>query len=409
MNVLGRLLIPFLILLALDFYVFGAVRTAFQSAPAWLLRSATAFYWLLTLFLVASVIYAAFFLTPENFRVFRRIFGPALFLIYFSKFIVAIFLLLEDSTRLLRWGVAQVQGDAFSPSRSAFLSQLALFVGVAPMAALAYGTTNVYNYRIRRSDIPIADLPDEFDGFTIVQFSDVHVGTLNDKEQVARGIELMNQAGGDIICFTGDMVNSQTQEIHGWEEVFSKLDAPDGVYSVLGNHDYGLHARWESEEASFRNRRELQDIERNMGWRLLMNENRVIERNGKKLAVIGVENWGSKAYFPKYGKLDEACRGCEDADVKVLLSHDPSHWDAQVRPDQPDIDLTLSGHTHGFQFGIEWNGWQWSPSQWVYPQWAGLYTKARQHLYVNRGFGVLGYPGRVGILPEISVLTLRRA
>ena len=213
----------------------------------------------------------------------------------------------------------------------------------------------------------------------------------------------------DLAFFTGDLVNNRASEMHEWGEIFSKVKAPLGVYSVFGNHDYGDYVQWETPQAKKQNLTDLASIHKQMGWDLLMNQNRILEIEGERLAVIGVENWGAKGRFPKYGKLDEAMEGVKDTAVNILLSHDPSHWQAEVLPRYKNIDLTLSGHTHGMQFGVEVPGFKWSPVQYMYEEWAGLYKSNEQYLYVNRGFGYIGYPGRVGILPEITVFTLETA
>ena len=219
---------------------------------------------------------------------------------------------------------------------------------------------------------------------------------------------MMRNEKPDLFVFTGDLVNSETPEVRDYKDIFAKLSAPLGAYSTLGNHDYGDYKQWPSAKAKQKNLEDLVQVHKEMGWDLLRNENRFIEVDGERIALLGVENWG-KGRFTKYGDLDKAYAGTEGVETKILLSHDPSHWDAQVRPNHSDIDLTLSGHTHGFQFGVEIGNFRWSPSQYMYDQWADLYKKGNQQIYVNRGFGFIGYPGRVGILPEITILELVRA
>ena len=213
----------------------------------------------------------------------------------------------------------------------------------------------------------------------------------------------------DLAFFTGDLVNNKATEMQEWGSIFAKVNAPLGVYSVFGNHDYGDYVEWESQAKMQKNLADLATIHKNMGWNLLINEHKIIKVDGEKLGVIGVENWGAKARFPKYGKLDVATQNLAETSVNMLLSHDPSHWQAEVLPKYDNIDLTLSGHTHGMQFGVDIPGFKWSPVQYVYDEWAGLYKSKDQYLYVNRGYGYIGYPGRVGILPEISVIILERA
>src|SRR6202012_3214710 len=240
----------------------------------------------------------------------------------------------------------------------------------------------------------------------IVQLSDIHSGSFTNRAAVNRGIDRVLAEKPDLILFTGDLVNDTAAEMTDYKEVFARLQAPMGVFSTLGNHDYGDYVWWASPELKAANLEQLKQIQRDMGWRLLVNEHLALEREGQQIALIGIENWSAKARFPKYGKMSQAYAGTEKYPFKILMSHDPSHWDAEVRPHYPDIDLTLAGHTHGMQFGVELPWLKWSPVQYIYNEWAGLYEKDRQKLYVNRGFGFIGYPGRVGVLPEITVIEL---
>jgi predicted MPP superfamily phosphohydrolase len=240
----------------------------------------------------------------------------------------------------------------------------------------------------------------------IVQISDVHSGSFTNKAAVANGIQKIMSLQPDMILFTGDLVNNKADEMLPYKDLFSQLKAPFGVFSVLGNHDYGDYVQWESRQHRDQNLVALKDTHAQMGWKLLLNEHVILDKDGDKMAVIGVENWSAKARFPKYGRLKEAYTGTEIAPFKILMSHDPSHWEAEVLPAFKDIDLMLSGHTHGMQFGVEIPWLKWSPVQYVYKQWAGVYKNEDQRLYVNRGFGFIGYPGRVGILPEITLLEL---
>lgn len=293
-------------------------------------------------------------------------------------------------------------------SRFTFISQTALLLGAALTSGLVYGMTNRYRYQIRRVRIPIPSLPDAFKGLRIVQISDIHSGSFDDPDAVAEGVAAILDAEPDLILFTGDLVNDRAEEIAPYLRIFDKLKAPLGVYSVLGNHDYGDYVSWPSDEAKKQNMDRLKQHHAAMGWRLLMNEHVLLQHGEEQLALIGIENWGAKAGFPKYGDLKKATTGLENGDIplKILLSHDPSHWEAEVRKSYQDIALTLSGHTHGMQFGIDIPGFKWSPVQYVYDQWAGLYEQKNQYLYVNRGFGFIGYQGRLGILPEITVIEL---
>lgn len=292
-------------------------------------------------------------------------------------------------------------------SRFTFISQAALLMGAALTGGLVYGMTNRYRYKIRRVKVPIKDLPQAFKGLRIAQISDIHSGSFDDRQAVSEGISSMLQEKPDLILFTGDLVNDKADEIVPYLDVFKKLEAPLGVYSVFGNHDYGDYVSWPSDEAKRQNLEQLKQHHTAMGWRLLLNEHVVLKHAQEKLALVGVENWGAKG-FSQYGDLEQAMQGLDDSTIplKILLSHDPSHWEAEVRKKYTDIALTLSGHTHGMQFGIEIPGLKWSPVQYMYKQWAGLYQQQDQYLYVNRGFGFIGYQGRLGILPEITILEL---
>jgi predicted MPP superfamily phosphohydrolase len=287
-----------------------------------------------------------------------------------------------------------------------FLSWLGIGVGGGLFGTLLYGFGNKYRYRIEKAKIQSDKIPAAFKGLKIVQISDIHSGSLDDLEAVKKGIQKINDLQPDVIFFTGDLVNNMAKEMEDKIAVFSSLKAPLGVFSILGNHDYGDYVSWPSADAKKENLDKLKSIHAAMGWRLLLNEHVALEKDGASIGLIGIENWGARANFAKYGDLKKAYQGADQYPFKILLSHDPSHWDAEVCKHYGDIDLMLSGHTHGMQFGVEIPGFRWSPVQYVYKQWGGLYKKGDQHLYVNRGFGFLGYPGRVGILPEITLIEL---
>ncbi len=337
-----------------------------------------------------------------------------LFATYFSKLFGVFFLLIDDAQRLVRW-VANyfskqpanaLPGEVIS--RSQFLTNAAMLATTIPFGAMAYGIiSGAHDYHVKHISIKLPNLPKSFDGVRIAQLSDIHSGSFFNKTAVKGGVEMVMNEKPDIIFFTGDLVNNEAGEVKEYMDVFNKLRAPLGVFSVTGNHDYGDYKNWDSKEAKQQNFKDLIEAHQLLGFDLLMNENRVIEQGGDRISILGIENWGG-GRFAKYGKLDQAYSGAE-APVKILLSHDPSHWDAQVRPSYKDIDLMLSGHTHGFQFGVEIGGFKWSPSQYAYKQWAGLYQEHNQYLYVNRGFGYLGYPGRIGMPPELTIIELKRA
>jgi hypothetical protein len=283
---------------------------------------------------------------------------------------------------------------------------MGLGAGATLFGSLLYGFSNKYNYQLKKVPLSFSNLPQAFKGFKIVHISDVHSGSFQDKTAVKKGIDLINAQHPDLILFTGDLVNDRHDEMLEYMDIFSTLKAKYGVYSTLGNHDYGDYVAWPNAAAKTDNLEKLKNVHAKMGWRLLMNEHVAIEKNNDAFALLGIENWGAKGRFPKYGKMQEAYPGTEKYAFKILMSHDPSHWDAQVKTEYKDIDLMLAGHTHGMQFGLENPYFKWSPVQWMYKQWAGLYEEGNQKLYVNRGFGFIGYPGRVGILPEITLIEL---
>jgi len=283
-------------------------------------------------------------------------------------------------------------------------------VGAAiPFILLPYGILfNRHRYEVRRVNVVKENLSEDLDGLRIVQISDLHSGSFFDPEGFIKGVEMINDLQPDLIFFTGDLVNNRAVEFLPFTDTFRKLRSRYGIYSVLGNHDYGDYVQWRSKEAKNSNLKRLLDIQRSMGWKVLLNDHDIVEVGKGRLAIIGVENYSAKLRFPKYGDLARATEYITNVDLQLLLSHDPSHWRSQIVTEYNDIDITFSGHTHGMQFGIELGNWQWSPIKYVYKEWAGLYRSGKQYLYVNRGFGVLGYPGRVGILPEITLMTISR-
>ncbi|WP_053976989.1 metallophosphoesterase [Mangrovimonas xylaniphaga] len=336
------------------------------------------------------------------------------FLLVFLSFniVVVPILLGEDVLRLI-FGVydkyASGKESLYIPSRRKFVSQLALGLATIPFSSLLYGMyKGKYDYRVLKYTLHFEDLPEAFDGYRITQISDVHSGSFDDRNKVAYGIDLIKKQESDMILFTGDMVNNKAEEMHDWKDLFGQLEAKDGVYSVLGNHDYGDYVEWNSEADKHANLEELKQIQKDMGFDLLLNESRFIERNGQRLALVGVENWG-RGPFKKAGDLKKAVQSVDENDFKILMSHDPSHWEDVVVHDDYHYHLTLSGHTHGMQFGIEIPGWvKWSPAKWRYKYWAGIYEQMGQYINVNRGFGYLGFPGRTGIWPEVTVIELRK-
>ena len=334
-------------------------------------------------------------------------------LVYVPKLILLVFVFAEDVFRLIEAGynyfISKPEAPStFFSSRRKFIGQLALGLAAIPFVSILYGITKgKYNFKVLKYSLYFEDLPQAFDGYQITQISDIHSGSFDNKDKIEYAVDLVNHQASDVIMFTGDLVNSKSEEMRPWKSTFAKLKATDGVFSVLGNHDYGDYTRWSSKEDKAANFQELLDIQNEMGFNLLMNESRFIEKSGERLAIIGVENWGKG--FKQKGDLNLAVAEVDPKDFKILLSHDPSHWQYEVTKAPLHYHLTLSGHTHGMQFGIEIPGIiKWSPIKWRYKYWAGIYEKAGQYINVNRGFGFLAFPGRVGIWPEISVITLKK-
>lgn len=338
-------------------------------------------------------------------------FGFLLTILTFDVVII-FFLLSEDIIRVLGAAYEKVFGveKEFSlPGRRRFLSIIAIGIAALPFGALLYGMyKGKYNFKVLKYTLEFDDLPSAFDGYRITQISDVHSGSFDDRKKVAYGVDLINKQKSDVLLFTGDMVNNMTSEMLPWSDLFGTLKAKDGKFSILGNHDYGDYIPWDTEEEKAKNLEDLKILQKEMGFELLLNEHRYLQKGEDKIALIGVENWG-KGGFKKAGDLKKASSKIDKDDFKILMSHDPSHWEMEVINDPYHYHLTLSGHTHGMQFGIEIPGWvKWSPVKWRYPYWAGIYKEMGQFINVNRGFGYLGYPGRVGIWPEITVITLKK-
>ena len=401
------------VMVVLDFYVFQAIKAIAPASPK-LRMGIFIFYWLIAvaaltvLILLPSINYENW---PKKARtyIFATIVG-----LFFSKLVASIFFIVDDIRRGSMWTIGKlfsnpsldVSQSAQGITRSNFLTWLGIAVGGGLFGTLVYGFGNKYRYQLNKVSLAFKNLPKNFKGLKIIHISDIHSGSFMDKAAVQKGVEKILAEKPDLILFTGDLVNDRSVEMNEYMDVFSKLRAPLGVFSTLGNHDYGDYVRWESETAKSANLERLKQIHDELGWRLLMNEHVVVEKGEDAIAILGIENWSARGNFPKYGKMREAHTGSEKYPFKILLSHDPSHWKAEVVTKYKDVDLMLAGHTHGMQFGVEIPGFRWSPVQYMYKQWAGLYESESQKLYVNRGFGFIGYPGRVGILPEITVIEL---
>lgn len=403
------------LLFLLDVYAFQAFKTVFK--PSNHSRPYSYYgYWAFSflIYLLPVLLY----LTRDGGQLnhLRAFLITLVFGIVLAKLFIVLILLGEDISRGIRWAFQKFSSDPGSPkeseeqlSRSAFVSKLALLAGGVPLATMGYGVWGgAHDYQVREVDLPLPNLPPSFEGTKLVQVSDIHAGSFFNKSAVQRGIKQLMELKPDLVFFTGDLVNYRAEEYEPYLDIFCQVQAPLGVYSTLGNHDYGLYYNgWKDETERLTNVDYLKSLHRKSGWDILMNEHRIIEKDGDKLAVIGVENWSNRGHFPKLGDLSKARAGTEEVPVKLLLSHDPSHWEGEVLQDYPDINAMFSGHTHGMQFGIENRFIKWSPVKYMYKQWAGLYEQAGQYLYVNRGFGYIGYPGRVGIRPEITLFRLR--
>jgi predicted MPP superfamily phosphohydrolase len=387
-------------MLLIDIYFFQALRVVTVDASPGAQIFLYSLYWA---FSVAAIV--IFWTLPYiHFKHHARLSRSKLFSIliglFIAKLIGSVFFLGDDIYRFILW----VGGENIS--RSFALSWTGIIAGASLFGILVYGFGNKYRYRIKRVKLNYDNLPASFAGLKIVHISDIHSGSFTNKEAVMMGVDQIMLEQPDLILFTGDMVNNVADEMNDYMDVFDKLNAPLGVYSTLGNHDYGDYIQWKNPEDKIANLEKLKKVHHTLGWRLLMNEHIVLEKGEHSIAVLGIENWSAKARFPKYGNLQKAYEGSQLHPFKILMSHDPSHWKAEVLKDYPDIDLMLAGHTHGMQFGFDFSWFKWSPIQYVYKEWAGLYETDSQRLYVNRGFGFLGYPGRSGILPEITVLEL---
>jgi len=394
-------------IIIVETYAYQALRTV--TKVRWILVG----YQLVSLFAIIYIIY--------QFTQFDRAVGQTrltmftlglVLILYIPKILLMLFMFGEDvyrlSSGLINMASKSREGD-FLPDRRKFISTIALGIAAIPFLSLAYGMTwGKYNFKVIRQKVFFPDLPDAFDGFKITQISDVHSGSFDDPEKISYAIDLINEQESDMCLFTGDIVNTHAKEMFPWIETFKKIKPfRYGKHSVLGNHDYGEYIDWDSEKAKADNFQGIKDLYGQIGFDLMLNEHKFIEKDGQRLALVGVENWGRG--FKQAGDLNKASQGLSKEDFKILMSHDPSHWDMEVKKHPKHFHLTLSGHTHGLQFGIEIPGFiKWSPVEYVYKQWAGLYEHLGRYVYVNRGFGFHAYPGRVGIWPEITVIELKK-
>ncbi len=394
-----------LLIIVFEAYAFQAVKTVTKNK---IIR----YGWLL----IGLLVYVNFFYvvfssdrSSGQTKQFQWAFGMLL-LVLIPKLIILLFMFGEDLVRWFQKGVSYFSSNETKAlaGRRSFIAKLALGIAAIPFASLLYGIfKGKYNYKVLKYQLEFEDLPQAFDGFTITQITDIHSGSFTDKEEIQYGVDLINEQKSDVILFTGDIVNNFAKEMDEWIPMFSQLKAPVGKYSILGNHDYGDYSKWKTKEEKAANFEAIKEIHPQIGFDLLLNENRYIEKDGQKIALVGVENWGKG--FNQAGDLKKASEGIKKEDFKVLMSHDPSHWEYKIKKDDFNYQLTLSGHTHGLQFGIEIPGIiKWSPAKYVYKQWAGLYKEFGRYINVNRGFGFHAFPGRVGIWPEITVIELKK-
>lgn len=418
MGRLPSLLLITVLMLALDYYCYKAILSVFKKwKPATRTRFAV-IWWSYTLLLTLGVFCGIFM---NLFLSIRAIILVAYFLTIACKIVLIPFLVVDDLRRLVVLLIRKLkkpkeQIPAAAPvvgepiSRSSFLVKAGLVVASVPLTSLSWGiVSGAYDYKIKRVKLVLPNLPKAFDGIKMGQISDIHSGSFYNHKAVKGGVEMLLGEKPDFIFFTGDLVNDMATEMRDYQDIFSKVHAPLGVYSSLGNHDYGdYHFGRGPSAAKAKNLKDVIETHKVMGWDLLMNEHRRLKVDGEEIGILGIENWGT-GRFPKYGRMDLAVKDTDDLPVKLLLSHDPSHWRAEVLEKYPQIDAMFSGHTHGMQFGVRTKEFQWSPIQYIYKEWAGLYQEKNQQLYVNVGYGFLGYPGRVGILPEITIFELKRA
>lgn len=420
MGRLPVLIILSIFIIAFDFYCYKAITGVFKSWKPGTKRLFAIAWWSYSILLLIGVFVSIFITIPSAYLGIRSVILVAFFLTLACKIVFLPFLVIDDIRRLYlkikrtfqkkEDSVKTEVSNAEPITRSSFLMKAGLITAAVPLTSLTWGiATGAYDYQVVRKPLILPNLPSAFEGMTLGQISDIHSGSFYNQKAVRGGVELLLAQKPDLIFFTGDLVNDMATEMRDYQDIFSKVKAPLGVYSSLGNHDYGdYHFGKEGSPAKARNLQDVIKTHERMGWDLLMNEHRRLKVDGQEIGILGIENWGM-GRFPKYGRMDLATKDTGDLPVKLLLSHDPSHWRAEVLEKYPQIDAMFSGHTHGMQFGIRTKDFQWSPVQYIYNEWAGLYTENRQQLYVNVGYGFLGYPGRVGILPEITIFELRRA
>lgn len=408
-NALYFILIP-LILLALDYYLLRGINTAFKfTRKKWF----WGLYWFGAVFLIAVLLLGVYSKMSVGVR------GAFLFLFFITfifKLFYALFIAVDDIRRFIVYLSRKNKKPATTTApatfkaipRSEFLMKAGILAGAVPLYLIKHNMSKgLYDYQVKNVTLYLPNLPKAFDGMRIGQISDIHSGSFHSVHDMHGGVDMLMNQKADVIFFTGDLVNGQTSEVNRVIDVFKKVRAPLGVYSILGNHDYGDYGQWPTSADKDKNFADMIQAHKTLGWDLLIDEHRRLKVGNDELGILGIGNWGEMSRFPKYGKMEKAVVNTDDLPVKLLLSHDPSHWRAEVIPKYPQIDVMFSGHTHGMQFGVRTDDFQWSPIEYVYQEWAGLYREKHQQIYVNVGYGFLAYPGRIGILPEITMFTLK--
>lgn len=409
-NALYIILIP-LVLLALDYYILRGINTAFKfTRKMWFL----CLYWFWSAFLIGVLLVGVYSKISVGLR------GAALFLFFVTfifKLFYILFIAVDDVRRFIIYlsrknkkaASATATAASFnSIPRSEFLMKAGILAAALPLYLLKHNMSKgIYDYQLKNVTLYLPNLPKAFDGMRIGQISDIHSGSFHSVHDMSGGVDMLMKQKADVIFFTGDLVNGETSEVDRVVDVFKKVKAPLGVYSILGNHDYGDYGKWPTPADKDKNFTDMLQAHKILGWDLLVDEHRRLKVGGEELGILGIGNWGEMSHFPRYGKMEKAVVNTDDLHVKLLLSHDPSHWRAEVIPKYPQIDVMFSGHTHGMQFGVRTPDFQWSPIEYVYSEWAGLYREKHQQIYVNVGYGFLAYPGRIGILPEITLFTLK--
>ncbi|WP_147678475.1 metallophosphoesterase [Algibacter pacificus] len=404
-----RWIIFLVVFLIADYYAFQAFKTVVKNNWIHIL------YWGITLLILGNFVFQFYGFSRRNGFSHAHSYAIGLFIaILVPKIMLLLGMFIEDVFRVPQavyryFTVGEAAKGNYFASRRQFISKVALGLAAIPLASIIYGIyKGKYNYKVLKYTLHFEDLPEAFDGYKLTQISDIHSGSFDNMDKVKYAVDLINEQESDVILFTGDMVNNKAEELLPYKEVFNKLKAKDGLYSILGNHDYGDYINWDSEEAKRQNLEDLKALQKDIGFNLLLNESAYLEKKGERMALVGVENWGTGG-FKTAGDLHKAAEKIDKNDFKILMSHDPSHWEKKVIDDDYHYHLTLSGHTHGMQFGIEIPGWfKWSPVKWRYKYWAGIYKEKGQYINVNRGFGYLAFPGRVGIWPEITVIELKK-